>query len=35
MYVIVFKRDKVDNPLTGSARYRVVNCYKIAAYNYF
>jgi hypothetical protein len=30
MYVIVFKRDKVDNPLTGSARYRVINCYKDA-----
>lgn len=27
MYLIAFKREKRNNPLTGSARYRVVSCY--------
>jgi len=26
-YRVIFKRDFMNNPLTGSAQYRVVGCY--------
>lgn len=28
MYVVVFKRESTNNPLTGRARYRVIGCYE-------
>lgn len=28
LYRVIFKREQIDNPLTGSARYRVIDCYR-------